>query len=254
MAADGHPPARSDTQPFSLAPWPELAGDTSLFMCRYPCHGLPLNPDFQDMEAMILPDAFKAFAPRRKAEFIAGQWCARAALRTMTGTAATPHRTAKHVPVWPQGTTGSISHCDGYALAITAQNAHYCALGIDIETLQTEDEAAKIAALVLTPDEMQRLPPQDKNLAVTAAFSAKESLYKALYPLTGRFYGFYAAEMTADFSKGAGLLRLTKDWSQHWRRGQEIAVHLHLMEHFVLTCVALPTFGTNAVSHHNLTR
>lgn len=240
LAADGYSPVLSDTQPLKLTPWPELAEDTSLFMCRYSCHGLPLNPAFQDMEAVILPDKFGSFAPRRKAEFIAGQRCAREALRTMTGTAATPHRTANHVPVWPQGTTGSISHCDGYALAIAAQSARYCALGIDIEMLQTEDEAAKIAALVLTPDEMQRLPQQDKGLAVTAAFSAKESLYKALYPRTGRFYGFYAAEMTADFSKGAGRLRLTKDWSQHWQRGQEIAVHLHFMQNFVLTCVALP--------------
>ncbi|MBC8719780.1 4'-phosphopantetheinyl transferase superfamily protein [Ochrobactrum sp. Marseille-Q0166] len=240
MAAEGHSPARPDMQPFRLAPWPELAGDTSLFMCRYPCSDLPLNPDFRDMEAVTLPDTFKSFAPRRKAEFIAGQRCAREALRTITGMVAAPHRTANHVPVWPLGTTGSISHCNGYALAIAAENVRYCAVGIDIETLQTKDEAEKIAALVLTRDEMQRLPQQCKGLAVTTAFSAKESLYKALYPQIGRFYGFYAAEMTVDFSKRAGRLRLTKDWSQHWRRGQEIAVHLHFMQNFVLTCVALP--------------
>ncbi len=258
MAADGYSPVLSDTQPLKLAPWLELAEDTSLFMCRYPCHDLSLTPGFQDMEAVILPDAFGSFAPRRKAEFIAGQRCAREALRAITGISATPRRNAAHVPIWPQGTTGSISHCDGYALAIAAQNSCYCALGIDIETLQTEYEATKIAALVLTPDEMQRLPQQGKGLAVTAAFSAKESLYKALYPQTGRFYGFYAAELTAeltaDFSKGTGRLKLTTDWSQHWRRGQELAVYIHRTDNFVLTCVAIPTFGANAFSHYNLTR
>ncbi len=242
LAVNGNTLTRIDTKPVRFAPWPELARNTCLFMCRYPLQELPVNSDFPDLTGLVLTDGFSRFSPRRKAEFIAGQRCAREALCAVTdiGTATSPHRGADGLPLWPQGTTGSISHSNGYAIAVAAQSSRYYALGIDIEMLQNEKEAIKIAALVLTQNELEKLPQDNKALAVTAAFSAKESLYKALYPHIYRFYDFHAAELTADFSNGTGLLKLTTDWSLHWPRKHEFTVYIHRTDKFVMSCVALP--------------
>ena len=60
----------------------------------------------------------------------------------------------------------------------------------------------------------------------TAVFSAKEALYKALFPRVGRFFGFDHAEI-AEIRPDGLALRLTKPLSTGWPAGCvfEIAQH-----------------------------
>ena len=94
-------------------------------------------------------------------------------------------------PLWPDGFVGSISHSRLFSVAAVARLDSYRALGIDIEDDRTTEG---IETYVLTPAEIAALRSLDDNSrrrAVISAFSAKEAVYKALYPRVRRFFGFH---------------------------------------------------------------
>jgi enterobactin synthetase component D len=129
------------------------------------------------------------WSTRRRAEYLAGRYCAIKAL------SALPHSNgasgAMQLPIrddcspqWPPGTVGSISHSQHQAIAITARDSDFSGLGIDCETLLTDSAAAEIAPWVLQPNDLNCKieVPLSYGFLITLIFSAKESLFKALAP------------------------------------------------------------------------
>jgi enterobactin synthetase component D len=196
--------------------------------------------DYQPAAALaLLPTSLTAdirgAVPKRQAEFITGRYLAALALQhyhreqhqcrqTELGpseygqpqshqpywVAANPDRS----PAWPAGFIGSISHSNGVVLCALARNCDIRLLGIDTEQLLTPDVAAELRASILLPQEQRLLPPQDAALWLSLIFSAKESLFKALYPQVKRFFPFSAAEVLAiQPSCGRLSIRLTESLS-----------------------------------------
>ena len=95
-------------------------------------------------------------------------------------------------PKWPSGLVGSITHTNGFRAAAVAPQSVVASIGIDAE--QNEPLPDGIEKLVCVEGELEMLA------ALTGArpevqwgrllFSAKESIYKAWYPLTNRWLGF----------------------------------------------------------------
>lgn len=177
---------------------------------------------------VVLPEVIRRSAPRRQASFAAGRLAAQAALRKAGFTGATELGIDDDgLPVWPRGWLGSISHTDDVAAALTAPvlmgptNGMHL-LGLDIERIVTAEIAAEIGA------EIAPELPVDPNAAihaldVTRAFSAKEALYKALYPGIRQFREFSAAHVSlgsnpAEASVHADLV-LTQNWGPNWPAG-----------------------------------
>jgi len=181
-------------------------------------------------------------SPRRRAEFRAGRRCAGEALRLVTGRRLLPRREkAERAPIWPEGTAGAISHCDGYAVAVAAYRDRQACLGIDIERLLDAEEAQAIGLQVLTEGETQAFGHgADAAFLTSLAFSGKESLFKALYPMVREFRDFHAAELVLQGGGGWPLLRLRADWSQRWPRGRTFDLKFRRGRRFVLTCIAIP--------------
>ena len=135
---------------------------------------------------------------KRRREFTAGRDCARIALGKL-GVAPAPILIGERgAPRWPEGIVGSITHCDGYRAAAVAYADHVAAIGLDAEP------ADPLPRGVL---DVISLPAERARLAVLAGewsavcwdrllFSAKESVYKAWFPLTGRWLGFEDADVT----------------------------------------------------------
>src|SRR5262245_6997786 len=71
--------------------------------------------------------------PRRRAEFAAGRWCAREALARLGVPAAPILPGPAGEPRWPEGVTGSITHCAGYRACAVARTTDVAAIGIDAE-------------------------------------------------------------------------------------------------------------------------
>jgi 4'-phosphopantetheinyl transferase EntD len=162
----------------------------------------PLHPE----EAPLVA---RAVAARRR-EFAVVRSCARSAMEKL-GVPPQPILPGERgAPRWPEGLAGSMTHCDGYCAAALARATDLASLGIDAETHGPLPEG--VLSSVSLPAEAGRL----RRLAAERPdihwdrllFSAKESVYKAWFPLTGKWLDFMEAdiELTADGTFRAALL------------------------------------------------
>lgn len=186
---------------------------------------------------IILPDRIARAAPRRRAEWLAGRRCASEALRLLTGQGACPGMAPDRSPLWPGGTLGSISHSGDMAVAIAARAGACLAMGIDIERVMSGQAANEIASEALTPRERRHLTD---SFSVTLAFSAKESLFKALHPLLRRPMSFQLSELIAWGDQGTARLRLVEELSPDFPAGCEIAARFMQLGDLLLTRVLIP--------------
>lgn len=135
---------------------------------------------------------------KRVREFTTVRHCARRALARLGLPPAPILPGAYGEPGWPDGIVGSMTHCDGYCAAAVARSADLAALGMDAEPHEP-----------LPPDVLEAvtLDAERRRLARLAAerpevcwdrllFSAKESVYKAWYPLTRQWLDFEGAEIS----------------------------------------------------------
>lgn len=200
--------------------------------------------------ALLTADDFQrcAIAPvrgvaKRQSEYLAGRLCAREALRRVTGSASVPAVGADRAPQWPVGVTGSITHGDNWAAALVAPGSQWRALGLDVERLLPTERARRLQGEILTPAELQRLQQLDEETCarhISLTFSLKESLFKALYPLTLKHFYFHDAELL-DIGQDSARLRLLIDLHPDWRQGAELEGQFVLFDNKVLSLVAVAT-------------
>jgi enterobactin synthetase component D / holo-[acyl-carrier protein] synthase len=130
---------------------------------------------------------------RRRREFTTARHCARQALAQL-GLPAVPILPGeRRAPGWPDGVVGSITHCAGYRAAAVSLEA--LAVGIDAEPHEPLPEG--VMASVSLPQEREALARLDDQVHwERLLFSAKESVYKAWFPLARRWLGFEEAHIT----------------------------------------------------------
>ncbi|MFR9780593.1 4'-phosphopantetheinyl transferase family protein [Micromonospora sp. MS34] len=154
----------------------------------------------------------KAVETRRR-EFVTARRCAREALGKL-GHAPAPIRSgARREPVWPAGVVGSITHCAGYRAAAVARATDLAGLGIDAEPHDVLPAGVGDTVTVAGEPELLRRLDRERPTVHWGRllFSAKESVYKAWYPLTGRWLGFEDAELSIDPDGGDFTARLLVD-------------------------------------------
>lgn len=223
-----------DDAPEAVWPWPDNSGECHCLTLRY-------GPDSEaaaDMAAPLPPQLMRA-VPKRKAEFLAGRRCAAEAIRRLTGQTIFPGMGEDRAPIWPEGVVGAISHSGDRAIALAGVGSRFLGIGIDIEKLLSEEEAHDIATQALTAHELHSLGNVIDPFMTGLIFSAKESLFKALYPTVRRLFFFEAAELSAYDENGSGALRLTADLNGKWRKGTEIPFRFGHFEGLLLTRVLL---------------
>ncbi len=128
---------------------------------------------------------------KRLREFSAGRQCAREALARLGQAPVALPVGPGRAPLWPAGIIGSISHTAEIAVAVVARRAQVRSLGIDVES--ADPLAAELLALVCRDAERAALAVSglEPGPGAKLLFSAKESLYKCLWPLTGVFLEFH---------------------------------------------------------------
>lgn len=151
---------------------------------------------------------------KRRSEFNTGRECARKALVGLGLPAQPIPSGARGEPLWPAGIVGSITHCEGYRACAVAHAREFIALGIDAEP--HGPLPAGVLSEIARAEELSRL--RELSLAAPGIhwdrllFSAKESIYKAWFPLVGRSLEFDDAEVCIDSLRetfSARLLVLT---------------------------------------------
>lgn len=157
-------------------------------------------PDLRPGEAAAMRDV----VAQRRREFAAGRWCARRALAQLGHPPGPILRGPRGEPLWPPGVVGSVTHCPGYAAAAVADRRQVLALGIDAEPDLPLPHG--VIDLIALPEELNQLRPATRQRPEVSfdrlLFSAKESLYKALYPHTGAWLDFRQARLDVDATAG----------------------------------------------------
>lgn len=135
---------------------------------------------------------------KRRLEFAAGRNYARAALAQQGLYDVVILAGARREPLWPADVVGSITHTDTYCAAVAASARDLTAIGIDAERDEPLD--IDVAPLVCTAAERRWCGEAARNAPCPAKliFSLKESLFKALYPLTRFNSPFHDVEMLID--------------------------------------------------------
>ncbi|MGH8047329.1 MAG: 4'-phosphopantetheinyl transferase family protein [Chthoniobacterales bacterium] len=147
---------------------------------------------------------------KRREEFTTARACAREALERIGFPNIAVPAGPKGEPIWPHGVTGSITHCEGFYACALARSSAPLAIGIDTEINQPlpagvlhdvadNREAGRMNSL------SQMLPSVSWDRVL---FSAKESVYKAWFPLANAWLGFEDAAVTIDPTENTFRARL----------------------------------------------
>lgn len=141
----------------------------------------------------------------REQERLLGRRCANGAVRRTWPNAPDVGVGTNREPIWPTGYTGSITHCAEYCAAVAMPVGDLVSIGIDVEP--AKPLPPEVVELVCSGSEIARLRESltgrfRERMATKVAFSAKESMYKAWYPLTHSWLDFLDVEIlfAADIS------------------------------------------------------
>jgi 4'-phosphopantetheinyl transferase EntD len=181
---------------WAVGPEPRLAPDLGRFYrdaVAYELVGDGTDP------TVLWPEEAEAVAravANRVRQFAAGRHCARAAMAELGLAPAAVPVGERRAPRWPVGLRGSISHTDGYAVAVVRRvgggEGDRWSVGIDAEQVGRVTE--HLHPRLFTPAEQQwlaALAPLERAWAAAAVFGAKEAFYKAQFPLTAAWVGFH---------------------------------------------------------------
>ena len=168
---------------------------STFLLAGYTVHRITFDPaTFTEADLLWLPhhQQLSQAGRKRKADHLAGRIAAFHTLNRKT----IPGIGSSGEPLWPAGVSGSISHSGTQAVAICRENS---LVGIDCEAIIVESEAREIQDGVIDAQESRLLADSHFpfDLAFTLAFSAKESLFKALFPQVQAWMGFDSARVTA---------------------------------------------------------
>ncbi|ROR07786.1 4'-phosphopantetheinyl transferase [Erwinia sp. JUb26] len=196
-------------------------------------------PDLFDTLNILLPARLHKAVNKRRAEYLASRYGLQQALATLGIEKFVLHNDEDRAPLWPAGIRGSLSHTHQRICALLTRRRDVLP-GIDCEQMMAEEPALEMAQMIVNPAENRLLERLELSFAcaLTVVFSAKESLYKAIWPELRRFMDFSAAEVVGWDSLNKQItLRLTETFSGEFYAGRAFTVEVELQPDTVLTWV-----------------
>ena len=129
--------------------------------------------------------------PLRKNAFSSGRYAVHLAQNEL-GLEPSEILAAGRQPIWPVGQVGAITHSTDFAAAIVS--CDLLSVGLDIERLGRIEE--KLYDKFFTPLELASINEMTDCEVETVIFSAKESIYKAIYFMLRRYVNFKEVELS----------------------------------------------------------
>lgn len=210
------------------------------YECEIECDGFDSN--LFTTHGIDCPESIQNAVSTRQAEFFAGRLAAQKALQHLGFVNYSIALREDRTPGWPPGVVGSISHKKHYAVACVRSSCRDGdGLGIDIEDTLSEKTAERLADYILNEDEKLCLEHGyscDPAHCITVAFSAKESLFKALYPSVRSYFDFLDVHIVG-VSSHTLTLRLMHALSSQRAKGDLFMVQIYPYRGGILTYVDL---------------
>ncbi len=209
-----------------------------LYRCRYQTD--QYTPDLFAHFQLSQPAGLRNWVVKRQAEFLAGRYCA---ARALAHAGQAGHQVAvgpNREPLWPPGWRGAITHTWQHAIAVVASSVD--GVGIDLEAIMDAHQATQFAPMIINASELAlgKAAGLDLSTLVSLCFSLKESIFKALYPQVGRYFGFEAAELVSlEPAAGSWSARLTAPLTARLPAGFPLSGRMQLDASSVLTGIVL---------------
>jgi enterobactin synthetase component D len=184
------------------------------------------------------PKKVSCAVSKRRMEFLAGRYSAKKALTACSIGGGQVGIGPARFPVFPDLVKGSISHSRNMACCAITQSTGIEGLGIDVEHMITDTQIMNISDIIISSDEANLLlsTPFSYSQLFTAVFSAKESIFKALYPSVGYYFGFeYVALRHLEPDIGSFLFEITKTLSDRFPKGKLISTQFYILDDKVFT-------------------
>lgn len=194
-------------------PAPALArsGPIARLLADERIHVAEMDPRTVPLEGVLFP-AEAASVERavlsRKQQFTAGRVLARRALVALGHEPVALIADAQRVPEWPPAVRGTITHTHTWCAAAVARADAITALGADVEPATPLEP--QLWSRICRPEEREWLAEHHEERAglfAKAWFSAKESIYKALYPSVRVFLDFHGMRIELGAEEAPGLWR-----------------------------------------------
>ncbi|WP_160152191.1 4'-phosphopantetheinyl transferase [Microbulbifer sp. ALW1] len=206
------------------------------------------QPTLYPQLGIALPEPIARSLPKRQAGFLAGRYAAALALQHLAPVRNQDLQVGigeQRNPLWPSGVVGSISHVGSVAVCAVSRRLDMDYLGIDVEVLIPTRVCREIATIVATRRERELLSDQglSERVALTLIYSAKESLFKALYPSVRDYFGFEVAEaVELRLEEQSLVLRLTERFADKHKLPRDYQCQFTLGEHWIqsVTCGKFP--------------
>ena len=164
------------------------------------CGQNPADQDFRLLpEEQAISESFGS--QKRRAEFTMGRIYAHVALSRF-GLESEPilRNPETREPCWPDSIWGSITHSAGFAAVAVGLKKEIKGVGIDLESFSRSiDFNIRRHVCVYSEIEwLESLPTKQANRSLRIIFSAKESIFKCLYPSTKTYLTFKDAAVSVN--------------------------------------------------------
>lgn len=196
--------------------------------------------DLYDDYGIKLPANLICAAPKRQADFLVGRYLAKLALSQLSIKDQDIRIGKNREPLWPNGVIGSISHASPHAICMLANEDAVNYLGVDIENLIPTRLINEIQTNIVTAQEMLLFDEDvfSRQTAFTLIFSAKESLFKALFPQVKHFFDFLDARViSADPQRSQLSLSLCRVLSQAYKANDSFTAYYEVRKNYVITAI-----------------
>jgi 4'-phosphopantetheinyl transferase EntD len=184
--------------------------------------------------------ALGRMSDKRRQDFTLGRECAHQALQNLGVKPVPIPRGPAREPLWPPSVVGSITHCEGYFAAVACFKSDITSIGIDAEPHE------------MLPDGVfETISLHEERLWIASAesdmpwrlllFSAKESVFKAWFPLVGTWLRFDHAQIQFDSSMRSFRAIILPSAPRTPRAPVELVGKFHVSAGYVATCAFIRT-------------
>lgn len=211
-----------------------------IFHCKFDLHYYDdCLFNFLDVD---FPNSLSRAVPKRRAEFLAGRYCAIQSLKNLNFYDVQIPIGKNKNPVWPIGIIGSISHSNTEAFSV-ACSLSLSGIGIDIEDYISYEVAMEIKYQIASDAELELISNRNESFSAlfTILFSVKESFFKAAYLSVGRYFDFDTVRIAnINTNKQTLLLEMNITLNESLIKGRLINAHYRILpNNKVITLVTL---------------
>ncbi|PCI68856.1 MAG: 4-phosphopantetheinyl transferase [Gammaproteobacteria bacterium] len=214
----------------------EIANEFLVHQCNFEVN-LYYPELFQEL-SINFPQSLSKAVKKRQAEYLAGRYIAHYSLRQLDIDVFDIPSGKDRSPSWPNNISGSITHTNKKAICAVGYSNRCELLGLDLEVWMKPHTVSEIKHLIINDKEQLVLSTLGwtNEQSLTFAFSAKESLFKALYPKVQKYFNFNDARITfISLENNTFTIQLEKDLSADFPSSTEFNGQFVANEEEILT-------------------